>query len=119
MLYIDFSKEAGNVTLNLNGIYQKILLRGMNHVYYNKDGPSSTSTLQNNISTDVLLPSSGRNVEVVVLPSVLFGFVKSEVWRILVDSYQVILPVFTSPELLSTALDQTLVLNSGGVKEGF
>lgn len=61
-------------------------------------------------SIQTLLPSSGQLVVSAVLPSVFFGFVKSEVWRILVNSYKMIFPVFTSPELLSTALYQTLVL---------
>lgn len=52
-----------------------------NPVYYNKLGLSYTET---RIS---LLPPSGQNVVSAVLPSVLFGFVKSEVWRILVNSY--------------------------------
>lgn len=51
----------------------------------------------------------------VVLPSVLLSFIKSEVWGIFVNSNQVVLPVFASSELLSTAFHQTLVLK--GVKE--
>lgn len=39
-----------------------------------------------------------------------FGLVKSEVWRVLVNSYQMVFPLLTSPELRFTSLYQTLVL---------
>lgn len=56
---------------------------GQNPVYYNKRGPPRPIP---NISTDVLLPSSGQDVISAILPFVLFGFVEPEVWRIPVDS---------------------------------
>lgn len=57
---------------------------GQNPAYINKRGPPRPVS---NISTDVLLPSSGQHIISTILPFVLFGFVKSEVWRIPVDSY--------------------------------
>lgn len=64
---------------------------------------------------DSLLPSSGKSLVSAVSPSVFLGFVESEVWRILVNPYKMIFPVFGSPKLQSAALHQTLVLKD--VKE--
>lgn len=45
-----------------------------------------------------------------VSPFLSFGFVKSEVWRVLVNLYQVVFPKCARPEFVFTALHQTLVL---------